>query len=202
MNTFKDAPEFFKNSLREILEGAKLSVSFVKANSKKWSEIDPKEQANPGVLGIPACILYACFIDAVGAMWLKQNGKTARENFNVLNSPYFDLNLKKAEIDAVHDDFRSLLVHNALIQRHIDIKTDNGLPFDFRRDGNKVRIRIVRLGGLKTHCERALEVIIKENPSTESFPASISIQNVVEPVTRSPTTTAFPENIVTRTVRK
>jgi hypothetical protein len=199
INTFYLPSDFLKNSIKETLAAARLCIEYQKSQHEGWGHSCGTEETSLGALGIPACILLSCFIDAVGSAIRRMNGVTHKKNFDVLKSLPFDIHLKDDECGAVYDDFRSLLVHNGLIQSNMEIKLADGLPFEFRK-GVKPRVRIVRLVGLLNACERAYSNLVGGINLIEedSFPLLKDNRNVVQSLSSDPSTTGFWNSVTSK----
>lgn len=121
-----------KESLDEYLEAIKLCYDYKKSDSK-WGQF----QGN-GCLGYPAGVLLFSIIDSIGSYFrkdktfkIKINGKattidsTGWQHFKILNSKYFDQNLRQDFIKALYSKYRSLLTHNSVLGNNAIMIPDN-----------------------------------------------------------------------------
>ncbi len=93
--------------------------------------------------GYPAAILLFCAIDTIGLFYRNDTNlkivvdgkkrhikKDGVQHFFILNSEYFGLSITEKQIKQVHDNFRSLLVHNSsLPPGHLLISAPGVDPF-------------------------------------------------------------------------
>ena len=101
---------------------------------------DPELWKSYGCYGYPAAILLFVIADAVGSYVI--GGKT-RKHFNILvDANYYNLNLKRNEIDLIYKKYRSLLTHNAAlaVDTFLNIGTKNDPVFEYKNDNPCVNL--------------------------------------------------------------
>src|SRR5262245_4629918 len=107
-------PSVLRESVTEYLEIARYAIS-------------TRKPSGGGCYGWPGALLLLAIIDVIGSYHRsgpkftvivdgkERHIRTDADHFLVLNSGYYGLNLSRKQIDAVYENFRCLLVHNASI---------------------------------------------------------------------------------------
>jgi hypothetical protein len=126
--------DMLKESLEEMFIAAQLCIEFKKENE--------------GCLGYPAAILLLAIADTIGSYYegnknftIQVDGKNkvintkGFQHFYILNSNYYDLQLSELSIKKIYDNYRSLLIHNAVIAKEHFITLDDPLRRSFAEDG-------------------------------------------------------------------
>ncbi len=133
MVIYSKTEDMLKDSIQEMLEAAILCVNFSKKDG--------------GCLGYPAAILLLSIVAVIGSYYegdknykIMINGKekyikgNTFQHFYILNSEYFNLDLTENFIKKLYDNFRSLLVHNAVIANKCFITINDPLQRPFCDD--------------------------------------------------------------------
>jgi len=112
-----------KESLPELVKVAEYCINFRK---------DPKIWHSHGCYGYPAAILLLAIVDSIGFYVI---GGKVREHFNILkHKNYYNLNLKKKDIDRIYENYRCSLTHNAVLEVNVvlDIGKANDAVFEYK----------------------------------------------------------------------
>ncbi|WP_175633909.1 hypothetical protein [Pedobacter ghigonis] len=110
----------------------------------KYRKQDSSIWANPnfGTLGYPVTVLLFVIVDTIASyhsesskpLQIKVDGNSVKitrpsTHFNILNSEYFNLDLKSKEINALYRIGRSRLIHNSVIGDELTLVAGRGVKF-------------------------------------------------------------------------
>ena len=142
------AVSMLKESLREYVYVADLCINFRK--DMEWGN----EQLG-GCLGFPGATLMFCVVDTIGSYHRKRKGFKVRvdgsereitndsfHHFFILNSTYYDQRLSEEIIKKLYKNYRSLLLHNAMLASGHMLFRDKPEDPPFRVDDGKPHVNI------------------------------------------------------------
>ena len=134
MTTHSTQKSMLRESLTDMLNGAKICIEYDKSNG--------------GCLGYPACLLLLCVADTIASYhegdtdfeikvegenrMIKSNGY---QRFYIFNSSYYNLTLRENFIKKIYENYRSLLVHNGTLANKHFLSIDHPLRLPFDESG-------------------------------------------------------------------
>lgn len=126
-----------------VIEAMEQNLLAVKLALQNTTSVQNGSERAFGILGYPAAILMFSIVDTIGSHFRKSksqplmivgNGSvkiscSGDQHFYILNSEYFNLELKKDDIKAFYKIGRNALTHNSLIGEELTLAASHDTPF-------------------------------------------------------------------------
>jgi len=148
MAVHESIPSMLRESLQEYLHVAEFCITYRKDIAWGSNQVG-------GCLGYPGAALMFCIVDAIGSYYrgredfiVKIDGKNRKikndsyHHFFVLNSEYYKQQLTEDAIKKLHENYRSLLLHNAALPMDHILFICEQSPFPFPVLNNRPHVNV------------------------------------------------------------